>query len=348
MPISPNFLEQLLLGRLNLLPGLLLDYGAALGFRAVLVAVRLGIVDALTAGPRATADLAATTTTNPAALGQLLAALRSLGYVQGTDGGWSLTRLSRRWLTTGSPDSIVAGLPFLEWNAFGIWNDLEAAVRSGSPPRHLYEVLEATPDLSASFQAWDRIAGRLVGPAIAAAMPLTARTRRLLDLGGGNGIYSLLLCDRYPRLSATILDLPGALQSAHHAIAEAGVGDRVSTRAGNFLNADLGGGFDAVLIANVVHGLSATDAALVVRRAAAALTPRGVLIVLDQAAADAGGPATSAITALLGLGYLVTLGGQTWPPETIRGWLQEAGVVEIGQKRIRRAPGNVLVTGRMP
>ena len=132
MPIAPNFLERLLLGRLNLLPGLLLDYGATLGFRAVLAAVRLGIFDALTSGPRATSDLAAATTVNPGALGPLLVALRSLGYVQGTDRGWSLTRQSRRWLRTGSPDSIVAGLPFLEWNAFGIWNDLEAVVRSGS------------------------------------------------------------------------------------------------------------------------------------------------------------------------------------------------------------------------
>ena len=348
MPIAPNFLERLLLGRLNLLPGLLLDYGATLGFRAVLAAVRLGIFDALTSGPRATSDLAAATTVNPGALGPLLVALRSLGYVQGTDRGWSLTRQSRRWLTTGSPDSIVAGLPFLEWNALGIWNDLEAVVRSGSPPRDLYAVLESAPDLSSSFQAWDRIAGRLVGPALAQAMPVTNRTRRLLDLGGGNGIYSLLLCRRHPRLSTTILDLPGALPSAHLAIAEAGLGDRVSTRAGDFLADDLGSGFDAVLIANVVHGLSMAEAELIVRRATSALAPRGVLIVLDQSAADAGGSATSAITALLGLGYLVTLGGRTWAPETIRGWLQDAGLVDIGQKQIRRAPGNVLVTGRMP
>jgi 2-polyprenyl-3-methyl-5-hydroxy-6-metoxy-1,4-benzoquinol methylase len=344
MPIVPNAWERFLLGRLNMLPGLLLDYGGALGFRAAIVASRLGIFDVLARGPLTTADVAAGTSTDERAVGQLLDALGALGYIRESNGRWSLTPLARRWLTSDSPDSIVAGLAFLEFNAFEIWRELEDAVRSGRPRRNLYDVLEASPELSSSFQAWDRVAGRLVGEPLASVLPIPRDARRLLDLGGGNGIFSLLLCRRYPQLSATIVDLPRALQSAEEAIAEAALSDRVTTRAGDFFEVDLGTGFDVVLIANIVHGLSVSDAERLVRRAAEAARPGGLVIVVDQEPAKGGG-ATAAITALLGIGYVVALGGQIWPPETIDGWLRSAGLESIRDIRARRAPGNIVVIG---
>lgn len=345
MPIVPNLLERVLLGRLNLLPGILLDYGATLGFRAAIAASRIGVFDALASGPRSVTDVAAATSSNEDALEQLLVALAALGYVRRDRGRWSLTPLSQRWLVAGSRDSIVDGLAFLERNAFEIWDGLEGVLKSGRPRTSLYEALEASPELSSSFQAWDRVAGRLVGDPIIRAMPIPRGARRLLDLGGGNGIYSVLLCRRYPQLAATIVDLPVALRSAQGPIGEAGLEGRVSLRPGDFFEVDLGGGYDVVLLANIVHGLSDDDALRLVRRAGAALRPGGTIIVVDQAPGDAGGPATQAITALLGLSYVVSLGGRTWSPDTIAEWMRMAGFGAIRTTRPRRAPGNVIVAG---
>lgn len=50
MPINPNFLERTLFYSLNLRPGPVLDIWAAVGFRVVLAAVRLGVFEALRAG----------------------------------------------------------------------------------------------------------------------------------------------------------------------------------------------------------------------------------------------------------------------------------------------------------
>ncbi|MEW5992025.1 MAG: class I SAM-dependent methyltransferase [Chloroflexota bacterium] len=345
MPIVPDLLERALIGRLNVLPGILLDYAATLAFRAAIVASRLGIYDALAARPLTTAEVAGATATDARAVAQLLGALRTLGYLQRLGSTWSLTPQSRRWLTSSSPDSIVTGLPFLEWNALTIWDELEGAVRAGGPRRPLYEVLEASPGRSADFQAWDRIAGILIGQHLVGRMPIPSGPRRLLDLGGGNGIFSLLLCRRHAGLTATIVDLPGALGSAEPAIDEAGLRDRISTRAGDFLVADLGVGFDVVLVANVLHGLSAHDGERLIRRAAGALGPGGVLLVVDQDTNSGAGAATTASTALLDLGYLVALGGGSWPVATIRDWLRRAGLVDLRTFRTRRAPGNVIVAG---
>ena len=45
---------------------------------------------------------------------------------------------------------------------------------------------------------------------IARRLPLPASPRALLDIGGGHGSYSARLVERYPTLTATVLDLPGS------------------------------------------------------------------------------------------------------------------------------------------
>jgi len=160
------------------------------------------------------------------------------------------------------------------------------------------------------------------------------------------------LLGRLDLLPGLLLDYAAALgPTGRSAVGRAGQcrgrPDRPShDRTGDFFEVDLGTGFDVVLIANIVHGLSSADAERLVRRGADAARPGGLVIVADQVPGKAGGPATAAITALLGLGYLVALGGQTWPPDTISGWLRGAGLESIRHIRARRAPGNIAVVGK--
>jgi len=58
MPFVPSPLERLLLSRLNLGPGPLLDVIGAGAFRPVGVAVDLGVFEALRDGPRTAAEVA--------------------------------------------------------------------------------------------------------------------------------------------------------------------------------------------------------------------------------------------------------------------------------------------------
>jgi tRNA1(Val) A37 N6-methylase TrmN6 len=68
-----------------------------------------------------------------------------------------------------------------------------------------------------------------LGPAAALAKHADLSSRKhLLDVGGGSGAFTIMLCRRNPELRATILDLPNALRVARSFVDEAGLGERVS------------------------------------------------------------------------------------------------------------------------
>src|SRR5205085_141436 len=52
---------------------------------------------------------------------------------------------------------------------------------------------------------------------------------RMLDLGGGSGAHSIGAARRWPRLRATVLDVPAVCAAAETFIAASDVRDRVST-----------------------------------------------------------------------------------------------------------------------
>ena len=64
-------------------------------------------------------------------------------------------------------------------------------------------------------------------------MDLTGRTK-LLDIGGGSGAYCIEACKKYPKLTATVLDLPEVVQVAAEFIESFSLSDRISTLAADF------------------------------------------------------------------------------------------------------------------
>jgi tRNA1(Val) A37 N6-methylase TrmN6 len=69
------------------------------------------------------------------------------------------------------------------------------------------------PQLGQDFSppTWPHLPTDL-GPDILEHVPVEAQHHtRLLDLGGSHGLHSIRFCQRYPQLSAVIVDLPSAL-----------------------------------------------------------------------------------------------------------------------------------------
>jgi predicted O-methyltransferase YrrM len=81
---------------------------------------------------------------------------------------------------------------------------------------------------------------------IISGLPEFSEARRLLDLGGGHGLYSVALCERNPDLEATIFDFPDMERHAD-SILSAHCATRVHFQAGNLFADDLGEGYDIVL-----------------------------------------------------------------------------------------------------
>lgn len=326
MPFVPSLLERLLFGRLNLGPGLLLDVIGAGAFRAVGLAVDLGVFEALRDGPKTAAEVARRIGTHSEATRILLECLASLGYVKEAHGAFSNSPMTTKWLTRGSRTSLEDYVRFWRQQTFEFWDlHIEEAMRTGRPPGTFYDWLATRPggwDLTQ--RAFASLARWLADPVAARTKP-PANARRLLDVGGGHGLYSVAFCRRYPGLSATIFDVPEVFETTQRVVASAGMGERITFRAGDFRKDDLGTEYDVALLFSVIHGLTREENRQLFPRIAGALNPGGLLVVSDQFPDKARGRTSRAATRFFALVYLVTLGGETYPFCDVSRWLVDAG-----------------------
>jgi hypothetical protein len=101
--------------------------------------------------------------------------------------------------------------------------------------------------------------------------------KKMTDAGGGSGLYSLALCQKYPGLHSTVLDVKDTLAVTAELIANCQEAKRIFLKEGNFLKDPLGDNLDVVLLSDVMYGDS--EAKIILLNAWNSLTQNGVLIV---------------------------------------------------------------------
>lgn len=339
MPTRPNALERLMLFRLNLGPTVMLDLLGGLGFRAACAAYRLGVFDVLRRGPATAAEVAHEIDADGRGVLLLLRALAGLGYVEERRDRFCLSPMSAKWIPMWGD-----GLKFFERMAVEDWGHLEERIRNGPPT--FREFYEAFDDSSwRDFEAGMVAAARMTAGDVVRKAKLPANARRLLDVGGGHGLYSVKFCERHPTLSATVFDLPEALKVASNVIDSEGMVNRVSVQAGDYWIDDLGSGYDVVLVFNILHQYLPDRNTELLRRVAAALNPGGLVVILDQVSGKTLGRMARAGVSIIGLNMFLAGGGQTYAADQIEGWLKESGFVRSRTKRLLRSPGIALVVG---
>jgi SAM-dependent methyltransferase len=342
LTVAPeNLLERLALA-LGLAPVTLMDtHMAFIRARAIMVAAKLGVFDTLADSPLTTADVAARLHASPEATGKLLNALAGCGYLRASGGRFALTSVSRTWLTSGSPRSVrdKAIFELVEWS---LVERLEDFVRTGHPV-----------DLhgSVSGEHWNlyqramRALAGLAAPEIARRTPMPAGAAAMLDIGGSHGYISVVMCRKYPRLRATVLDLPAAMEHAAPILAREHMGDRVVHRAGNALTDDLGiETWDFVFVSQLVHHFDEPTNRELTTRIARALKPGGVVVVLEEIRSESA--TAGQVGALLDLYFALTSRSGTWSIEEISGWQRGAGLDPLKTIRLRTAPGMAEVIAR--
>jgi 2-polyprenyl-3-methyl-5-hydroxy-6-metoxy-1,4-benzoquinol methylase len=303
----------------------------------LIAAVRTGMTTRLAQQPSTAADLAADLGLDPVPTRLLLDCLRSAGHVSSRAGRYQLSRSSRRWLDPESGLSVaqfVAGTSdYWAW-----WSGLDEVARSGQPVGH-----HGAPPGDPYWRRY--ICGqlelaRLSADEVARKLRLPGDPRSLLDIGGSHGWYSAQLCRRYPRLTATVLDLPGSAAIGREIIARAGMADRVEHRDGDATTDDLGSGYDAVLCFNLVHHLTSDQTVGLFGRIHEALAPGGLLAVMDAFADPS--RRTAAAANFLGLFVYLSSGSQVNTPARLYRWLHEAGFGAPRRIRILRIPGQAM------
>ncbi|MDE3164766.1 MAG: acetylserotonin O-methyltransferase [Acidobacteriota bacterium] len=309
--------------------------------RAILTALELNVFTALGAGASAAAA-AEKIGADPRATEMLLNALTGMELLVKRDGVFRNTPVAARYFVAGAPDNARPGLLHIA-HLWTRWSHLTESVRSGAAIG-LPGMEERGPEWTDAFiAAMHRNAAERV-PHVLRAVG-AGNVRRMLDVGGGSGAYSIGFAQANPALMADILDLPGVEPIAQCHIDRAGLRDRVVVRACDFLNCGLGGGYDLVLASAICHMLSPAENRDLLRRCGEALVPGGRIVIQDFILeADKTSPRWGALFALNML--VGTRAGGNYSEEEYREWLAGTGFAEIRRVRLPGPAGLMIATRR--
>ncbi|MEU2287215.1 methyltransferase [Streptomyces sp. NPDC013178] len=255
-------------------------------FQAYTTAVRLGIPDAVADTPRSASELAAALDADEANLYRLLRALVALGLLTWTeDGRFALTETGAQ-LRTGTADGsreLVAffGEPLM-WQTFGA---LEESVRKGGPAftkvtgDFFFDHFAKDTAFARSYHGGMRWGTAMMAPLLATAGYDWSRSRRVVDVGGGDGGVLTAVLAAQPHLHGVVYDTAEALAGLPAGAEAAGVADRCTGEPGDFL-AKVPSGADTYLLKNVLHEWGDADCVRILGNCRDAMAEDGKVLIV--------------------------------------------------------------------
>ena len=303
--------------------------------RAVLTALELDIFTAVGAGGTAE-QIARKVQCAPRATEMLLNVLVSLKLLEKQEGTYRNSPVAARFFVEGTPDSARTAQLHIA-NLWQRWSTLTEAVKEGTSVAPRIDAKDWAKPFIAAMDHNARGRAR----AMAQAVDVDG-AKRMLDLGGGSGAYSIAFAKAHPGLECEIVDLGEVLPITQEYIHKAGLDDRIVTRTGDMLTAPLDAGkYDLVLLSAICHMFSPEQNRDLLQRAYRALAPKGRVVISDFVLEpDKTAPRFGALFALNML--VGTRAGASYSEPEYTGWLKEAGFKET--KRVRMpGPANLMI-----
>ncbi|WOI56112.1 methyltransferase [Palleronia sp. LCG004] len=167
---------------------------------------------------------------------------------------------------------------------------------------------------------------------------------RLVDVGGGTGMFLAHVAGALPHADLVLFDLPQVMGPARAALEGQGLGGRITFAPGNFRHDDLPEGADAITLVRVLYDHPDVVVRTLLSRARAALSPGGRLIVSEPMT---GGDAPHVAGDIYFALYCMAMRtGRARAPGRIAELLREAGFGEIRIARSSRPFVTSVVEGR--
>ncbi|NVN92453.1 MAG: methyltransferase domain-containing protein [Desulfuromonadales bacterium] len=303
--------------------------------------VRLDLFSHLTDEPTSAADIARLTSCDQRGMTMLLDALAALELVLKGTNGYSATPLSAEFLSKKSERYLGYIIQHHQHLMTG-WNRLDQAVKNGTPvgisSSHTDDETIRECFLMGMFNMASQAA-----PVVVPSIDLGGR-RRLLDLGGGPGTYAIHFCRHNPELQAVIYDLPTTRTFAERTVESFGLSHRITVVSGDITSDPIGKDFDVVWISQLLHSEGPQSAAAILKKAAQALVPGGMIVVqefiLDNMRTAPPFPALFSLNMLIN-----TTHGQSYSQGELEEMLANAGVTDIKRLDVELPSGAGIMMG---
>ncbi|MBV8719330.1 MAG: methyltransferase [Chloroflexi bacterium] len=222
----------------------------------VLAAEQLGVFECLRQGPATLDELCDRLGLLRRSAAALTATLAAAGFLVQHDSAFQLTQTARLYLLR---DSEFYWIPMLGAAGYGHMTT-EALMRNlrtenlGEDDRVTVRWERGEMSPQEAHAANERFHSHSFPSALGLARSHDfSDVRRLLEVAGGSGCYSIALALQNPKLRCTVADLPPVAADARTYIAKYQCEDRVDTHAFNMFDDAWPTGYDAVLMTNILH-----------------------------------------------------------------------------------------------
>jgi O-methyltransferase domain/Dimerisation domain len=314
-------------------PDRLLQIGFAFrSSKALLSAVELGLFKALNDAPLEADALVRKLGLNGRGASDFFDALVSLGLLDRDDEGrYRNAPDSSCCLDPEAPAYIGGVLEYLNAHAYGSWERLTAALRSGMP--------QAGPSAAGGYAAFYEEPARLENflRAMTAGNQIPARAlaavfpwenyRTVMDVGAAQGCLPVEIARKHPHLTGGGFDLPPVDPWFSSYVARHGLGGRLRFHGGDFFRDPLPSA-DVLVMSRILHNWDLGTKKLLLRKAHAALPRAGVLIVCETLIDDGRRERMHSLLASLNM-LIQTAGGFEFTGAECASWMREAGFASV-------------------
>lgn len=298
---------------------------------ALSVALELDIFESLDAQPDSADGLAERRDFDARGLRALLPMLMQLGFLALHGGRYQLTEAGKQYMLKGSP--FFWGGLFKRLSATMVAHKLlletinkERARAATRRPVDGWESGHVDMALARDVTAFMHSHSAAAAYGMARTCDFTG-IRKVLDVGGGSGVFSIALAGLRPDIYCSIMELPTICELAHQYIEEAGVTAQVDTIVVDMFRQPWPLGFDAHFFSNVFHDWSVATCIDLAKKSYAALPPGGCILLHEMLLDDsATAPAPAvAFSLLMAMGTL----GQQFTLDQLREILESAGFRDV-------------------
>jgi ubiquinone/menaquinone biosynthesis C-methylase UbiE len=154
---------------------------------------------------------------------------------------------------------------------FGKWNTIYEALSTNFPEK--------------AKESWFSFDHFYSDNAFPEALPFVYehKPKKLLDIGGNTGKWSMQSFEHDPDVNITIMDLPGYVETARDSIEKKGFGNRITFYPNNILDEsrEFPKGFDAIWMSQFLDCFSDEEIISILKRCKKSLNPGGHIFILE-------------------------------------------------------------------
>jgi len=243
----------------------------------LMAAVKLDVFTHLGKERLTAGEVATRIGSQPRSMATILNALTAMGLLEKSGEHYKNTGAASSYLCKGASE-YMGHMVQHHSDLIPSWSRLTAAVLSQRPvPNH--QLLPADTTREHFLMGMYNMASNLA-PEVVSHVDLSGQ-RHLLDLGGGPGTWAIYFCRQYPKLAATVCDLPSTRPFAEKTIARFGLTERIDFKDCDYLSQKIPGSYDAAWLSHILHAEPPEDCAAIIKKTVSALEPGGMLMVHD-------------------------------------------------------------------